>query len=368
MKICLITLEDKLGTPLYNALLANALARAGNEVYQIIPEKVNRDYFDESVNMVFITRPYKLFSLAVFKFYNIIRAIRCMRPDVVHLRMKHPWFIPILLYLRYLHRHPIVVTIDDIRKHPGDWEPPLWTMAHQMMKKLADKVIVHGNELKKSLMGEGIPEAKIAVIPHGDLSFFTKFEREGIVEENTVLFFGRIREYKGLEYLIKAEPLITKQFPEVKIVIAGSGDFSKYEGLIKNRESFKVAVWDEYIPDDEVAGFFQRAKVVVLPYIEASQSGIIPVAYAFKKPVVVTRVGSIPEVVDDGITGFLVSPGDEKALAGAVIKLLADDELRKEMGENGYQKMRRELSWDRIAERTIEVYEEAIQNVKSKFS
>ena len=106
--------------------------------------------------------------------------------------------------------------------------------------------------------------------------------------------------------------------------------------------------------------------MVVLPYIEASQSGIIPIAYAFKKPVVVTNVGSIPEVVDDGITGFIVPPKDPDALASAITKLLRDDKLRKEMGESAYRKMEEELSWDKIADKTIEVYREMVNQHKSK--
>jgi glycosyltransferase involved in cell wall biosynthesis len=104
-----------------------------------------------------------------------------------------------------------------------------------------------------------------------------------------------------------------------------------------------------------------------LPYIEASQSGVIPTAYGFKKPVVVTSAGSIPEIVDDGITGFIVPPKDVNALAEAIIKLLKDRELRRKMGENAYKKLKKDLSWDNIAEKTIQVYKETIgeRNAKS---
>lgn len=250
------------------------------------------------------------------------------------------------------------------RKHPGDWESFLWTLSSQMLKKHSSKLIVHGNELEGQLISEGILENKIVVIPHGDYSFFTEYKKDGVKEENAVLFFGRIVEYKGVEYLIKAEPLITKQFPNTKIIIAGRGDFSKYENLTEHKRNFEII--NEFIPDEQVAELFQKSKIVALPYIEASQSGIIPIAYAFKKPVVATNVGSIPEVVDDGKTGFIVPPRDEKALADAIIKLLKDENLRKEMGENAYKKMKEELSWDKIAEKTIEVYKKAINEHKNK--
>jgi starch synthase len=105
----------------------------------------------------------------------------------------------------------------------------------------------------------------------------------------------------------------------------------------------------------------QRSSVVVLPYIEASQSGVIPTAYGFKKPVVVTDVGSVPEAVEEGKTGFVVPTRDSEALAHAVIRLLKDEKLRRQMGENAYKKLKEDFSWDNIAQRTLEVYRKAIQ-------
>ena len=141
---------------------------------------------------------------------------------------------------------------------------------------------------------------------------------------NTVLFFGRIWAYKGLEYLIRAEPLITAEIPDAKIVIAGKGeDFSRYRAMMVHPERF--VVHNEFIPDDRRAELFARASVVVLPYVEATQSGVIPVAYTFSKPVVATTVGSIPEMVDDGRTGLLVPPRSEESLAEAIVSLLRDD-------------------------------------------
>lgn len=103
-----------------------------------------------------------------------------------------------------------------------------------------------------------------------------------------------------------------------------------------------------------------------LPCLEATQSGSLHIACAFKKPVVAKSVGSIPEVVHDGISGFVVPPKDPEALADAIVKLLKDDKLRKEMGENGYKKMKEELSWDKIAEKMIAIYKEVINEYKNK--
>jgi len=129
-----------------------------------------------------------------------------------------------------------------------------------------------------------------------------------------------------------------------------------------NRDNF--IVHNYRIPYKEGAELFQRCSVVVLPYIDASQSGVIPTAYGFKKPIVVTDVGSIPEIVDDGVTGFIVPPRNTEALADAIVKLLEDEDLRKQMGESAYKKLKTDLSWDKIAEKTIEVYKKAINEHK----
>jgi glycosyltransferase involved in cell wall biosynthesis len=127
-----------------------------------------------------------------------------------------------------------------------------------------------------------------------------------------------------------------------------------------NRDQF--IVHNYHIPDEMVARLFQEAGVVVLPYIEASTSGVLAIAHAFGKPVVSTDVGGIPEVLDHGRTGLLISPRDPSSLAEAVVTLLKDQDLRREMGQNALQKAWSELSWVPIARKTLGVYQKAYEN------
>ena len=121
-------------------------------------------------------------------------------------------------------------------------------------------------------------------------------------------------------------------------------------------------VHNEYISHDKRTELFQRASIVALPYIDASQSGVIPVAYTHAKPVVATAVGSLPEMVDHGRTGYVVPPRDEQALADAIVRLLRDKDLRRQLGANGKHKVNTECSPGVVAEQTLAVYQRAIDS------
>jgi glycosyltransferase involved in cell wall biosynthesis len=220
---------------------------------------------------------------------------------------------------------------------------------------------VHGEKLKEAMVNEYKRSTDdIHVLPRGVNSIYTRYGPiTGKEDPYTIMYFGRIWGYKGIRYLIEAEPMISEKIPNLKIIIAGTGeDFDKYRKMMINKDRF--IVYNEFIPDDKVKDLFNTACLIVLPYVDGSQSGIIPQAYAFKKPVVITNVGSLPENVDNGLTGYIIPPRDTRKLADAVIDLLLNHEKRKEMGDNCYRKINEELAWSNIAPKTIEVYKRAL--------
>ena len=356
MKIMIITLNTYGGMIHYVSQLGNTLSKR-DDVVIIAPVGVERKTFAKDVKIIelelgTVIKKFFINTLIFTRPLKFLNTIYKEKPDIIHCNECHLW---LSLFLPFLIKFPIVTTIHDVNPHPGSRKFDQ-IIGKRMHIKFSDCLIVHGERAKRALK----INKKCYVIPHGDYSFFLNYKNDVINEkENTILFFGRIEDYKGLEYLIRSIPYISTDFPDIKLIIAGSGDFGKYKNMILNDKNYEVH--NRFIPDEKVPNFFQRAKIVVLPYIEGTQSGIIPIAYAFKKPVVVTNVGSIPEVVDGGKTGFIVPPRDEKALAEAIVKLLNDDKLRKEMGETAYKKMKEELSWDKIADRTAKIYEEVIK-------
>jgi glycosyltransferase involved in cell wall biosynthesis len=347
----------------YSIRLASALAREV-EVLLLLAREVSLPYLtlvDKAVSFQPFSRPRLRHPLQqILMICTVLQQIKRFNPDVIHLQRGHLWFNFALPLLR---RYPLVLTIHDPRHHVGDKE------AHKTPQIIMDfgsrrarQVIVHAEQLKHMVVEQlRIPSAMVHVIPHIVLGEDTSQNplRE---EDRLILFYGRIWEYKGLEYLIRAEPLITARVPDAKIVIAGQGEhFARYRDMMIHPENF--IVHNEYVSRDRTAELFQRASLVVLPYIDASQSGVIPLAYTFSKPVVATTVGGLPEMVDHGRTGYLVPPRDEKALADAIVRLLCDRELRHQQGANGKRKVDTECSPYVVARQTLAVYHHAINSI-----
>jgi glycosyltransferase involved in cell wall biosynthesis len=291
--------------------------------------------------------------------FDLVRQIRAFNPDVIHLQLGHLWFN--LLALPFLRRFPLVLTVHDSVVHLGDastGKTPQWVYDYGCLR--ARERIVHAQHVKDLLVKRlSIPASTVHLIPHVMVGDVDHVAADEVQEMATVLFFGRIWPYKGLEYLIRAEPSITSRVPQAKIVIAGAGeDFTRYRQMMVNADNFVVL--NEIVSDGKRAELFRQASVVVLPYIEASQSGIISIAYRFAKPVVATRVGGLPEMVDDEQTGFLIPPRDVEALANAVVTLLTNDELRKRLGQNGNRKVNSECAPAVVGRQTRVVYRHAL--------
>jgi glycosyltransferase involved in cell wall biosynthesis len=172
---------------------------------------------------------------------------------------------------------------------------------------------------------------------------------------NSILFFGRISRYKGLEYLIEAFNLAKKEIQDIKLTIAGAGDLKL--SLLSDYNDAGITIINRYIPNKELITLISEAKFIVCPYTDATQSGVIMTAFALCKPVVATKVGGLVEMITDGYTGLLVPPRDSSALANAICYLLRDEYLLARMSKNIediYYKGER--SWDSITDKLIGIY------------
>jgi glycosyltransferase involved in cell wall biosynthesis len=341
--------------------IANALSRTA-DVSLMLPRHLvaGRDDIDPALRVDAFVKPRLRQPVRQLRTCGaIVRALRRFAPDVVHVQSGHLWFNLALPAIRDL---PLVVTVHDVVPHPGDRETARTPRAALTFGyRRATELIVHAESLKAEAAERlGVDRRRIHVVPHVAIGP-TKQGSWAQGDGRTVLFFGRIWPYKGLEHLLRAQPLINERIPDARFVIAGEGeDFGRYRAMMHDASRFEVI--NEYVSARRRAELFAQAAVVVLPYIEASQSGVVPLASAFEKPVVASAVGGLPEAVEHDRTGLLVPPGDHRAIADAVVRLLAAPVFARDLGIAARRKLEQECSGDAVAGRTLRVYEAAARD------
>lgn len=239
---------------------------------------------------------------------------------------------------------------------------------------LADHIFVHTEKAKKELIQDfGSRESKITVIPFGinnclqitDLTPQQAKERLGLgSNKRTLLFFGRLAPYKGIEHLIVAFRCLSMQTDCYRLVIAGNPDlYEKYWGEIlkdlrKDLQAGRILLRAEFIPDEEVEIYFKAADVLVLPYSDVYQSGVLLLAHSFGLPVIASDVGSFREDVVDEKTGFICRPRDRTNLAATIERYFASDLFASL--NNRREEIRawsaKSHCWDSVGKLTLGVY------------
>lgn len=217
-----------------------------------------------------------------------------------------------------------------------------------------DIAFVLGEQTRALVQQHWQPRCEVVVIPHGDEGALrdagpTTDERSAVDTDPVALFFGTWSKYKGLDVLLTAFGLVRQQLPAARLVLAGAvgADVDPDQLLVRAREIGNVDAFPTYIESNRVAELVTAARVVVTPYVRASQSGVVHLAYTFGRPVVATDVGDLGEAVEDGVTGFLVAPDDPAALSAAMLRLLTDPALAARLGEAGRRRVAG--AWDTAA-------------------
>jgi glycosyltransferase involved in cell wall biosynthesis len=239
------------------------------------------------------------------------------------------------------------VTVHDPAPHPGDPQPP-WRIrtVRRSLRRGADLLFAHSQTLVDELRELGEVRGATAVVPHG----FAEAEAKPLPERPSLLFFGRISHYKGLDTLLDAMPVVWERLPEVTLTVAGSGDVPEHPVLADPRVTLRA----EHVPEEDVPGLFAAATCVVLPYRQASQSGIGSEAKQYGRAVIATAVGGLPDLVGPD-RGRLVAPEDPPALAAAIVEVVGTPELAAEMGARAASSGD-EASWQSVGEQTLAAY------------
>lgn len=366
MKIVLIgpVYPYKGGISHYTSLLCSALRKKHDvsmisykmQYPKLLFKKEQRDYSNKSFQIE--DAQYWINTANPFNIIKAARRIRKLHPDAVIMQWWHPYFAPCYWLLSiFLIKIPILFTCHNVFPHERF---PMDRFLSRMALRRGSGYIVQSRLDEKDLLTVN-PKAKYIVTPHPTYNAFKmqNMSREEArkllhvgAETPMLLFFGFVREYKGLKYLLDAMKKIKIQIPEIQLWVVGDFDDDKdkyLEQINTNKIEDEVVLVEGYIPDREVEKYFAAADLIVLPYISATQSGIVQIAYGFGKPVVVTDVGGLPDVVQDHKTGYVVPKENEDAIAGAVIDFYqADQDIPWAKYIEGQA---REFSWERMVER-----------------
>lgn len=206
-----------------------------------------------------------------------------------------------------------------------------------------DVVFVLGAGARQVVWDNWEPRGEVVVIPHGPVSAFGELDRTVSAAQtgHTVLFFGTWTRYKGIEQLLQSFQLVREMVPEARLVLAGAVSADLDEDAVTSLAHTvgNVDLRPGYVDAAAVPALIRDARVVVTPYLRASQSGVIHLAFSHGRPVVTTAVGDLAEAVDDGETGLVVPPGDVVALAGAITRLLREPELAERLGTRGHESL-----------------------------
>ena len=325
----------------YTIAFANGLA-SHVETTAILPKSRYEslsDWLDPRVRVELLDWP-RTRSLKNPAFLTCLtRRIRALRPDILHVLSNTTLWLNAAV--PFWSPPALVTTVHDVAVHPGDRETtqlPGW--GARMFARQSDHLIVHGETLRSAAAGAfGKPATQVHVLPHpairryADLAGYLGMTRRRPADEFVVLLFGRIFAYKGLQTLLRAEALVGDALPNLRVVIAGRGDDPQMAAHLMGDPS-RYDIRRGFIEDRETAQLFTDADLVVLPYDEASQSGVLHVATTFGKPVVVTDVGELRATVEPNGLGLVVPPRDPEALARALVQLGKNPELRARLGKN----------------------------------
>lgn len=408
MRICVLTSSfprfsgDPAGVFIYN--LSLCLSRKGVEVEVISPHDFGYNY-SESRDAIRIHRfPYfyppkyqrlcygagilqnikrdvlARIQLPSFVITNVLYSLWMIKKrhfDVIHAH----WSLPqglVGILCKKLFKVPCITTI-----HGSDMyglKFPLLRLLNAKVIKYSD-VCTANSKATARVACETYGTKNIEIIPVGvDDTFFFKrtrnadaIKRELGIDGRVVLFIGRLIDLKGVDYLIKATPEVLKRCPDINVLLVGSGPQKEYlMNLSKDLGVENRVVFIDKVPQDEILKFYAIASVFVLPSIvnargETEGLGVVLLeAMASGVPVIGSNVGGIPDIITDGETGLLARQKDHNDLAKKIVILLSDEELRKNVTENALRCVKRNFSWEVIADRFVRIYEDLIGRNKQE--
>ena len=391
-----ILLIDNFGLSHYTSYLARGISR----YRRVIVYGLSRSDFlltsrGEAENIEFHSLEEKLpksssisaiIVKSLFLFFILLIGLNKKKYDIVHVQGYLPMFFLLIPMLK-LKRKKIFLTIHDVDLMPSstgirgklDRVYTLLIIQPILLSKCSNAVIVHAQALKQKLIEKKVDRNKIYVIPHFDYNYLLKSSSireqeslndlyhdqfQNVLPQDYALFFGYVVPWKGVDVLMEAVKLVSNQLGEkFNLVIAGThyyGYESYFNNLFKEGNNDHVHMINRYIHSFEIPEIIKSSSFLILPYtkdFQHSVSGVIPLAYTFSKPVIVSDLEPLTEYVENGKTGLIFQPGNSVQLANCIIELTKNKDLCKNMGFNANQKLMKEMSLEICSKKINTLYD-----------
>jgi glycosyltransferase involved in cell wall biosynthesis len=320
---------------------------------------IELDEFEEYINIdktfVIHRTSKKNYSFSNVKLqFKIKRLIDEINPDIIHCNN----FLGINFLALLICRNILKIqTIHDPFPHMGDRSAKAHLLRKMNYFFIKNKILLNEVQRSEFIKKNKFQEKHIFQSNLGIYSYLNLYNKSNIYNnrDNTILFFGRITLYKGIEFLISAVNLLQNIIPDLKLIIAGKGEYYFDQSLLKDNKNIQLI--NRHITNAELVSLIKDSKFVVCPYTEASQSGVIMTSFALNTPVIATDVGGLSEMITNNRTGLLVPSKSVKALSEAISKLIMNNDLLQNMKINIYNDFYQgERSWEQIAEKTLQIY------------
>lgn len=294
-------------------------------------------------------------SLNPLSWWKVFKKIKHENPELVifpwWVSFWAPQFWTICFLIKKFVKVKILFICHNVIEHESSI---IGRLATRCVLKKGDYFIVHSSEDLNNLVNL-LPNSNVkkTFLPTYKVFNFKNIDKQEAkskidLKGKTLLFFGFIRPYKGLKYAIEALPLILKKI-DVTLLIVGEFWKDKQEYLDQIKDlglGERVKIVDRYIPNEKVGLYFSACDIVLLPYISATGSAIVQIAFAFSKPVIASKVGCLPEVVSDKKTGYLVNSKEPQAIAEAVIDYYEENKEQEFM--KNIEAEKEKFSWNKL--------------------
>lgn len=353
----------------YTDLLCRALREDGNEVQlysfkfqypKLLYKKPQKDM--KSSGFGTNDADFCIHTLNPFNWIKVAGRIKKQKPELIILQWWHPYFAPCFWSIcKLLRREKILFVCHNVFPHerfPLDRLLTKWTLG-------CGRYFITQSKMDARDLLSVKHDAVYRVTPHPTYGMFC---RQGMSMQKAreqlqidqgqrvLLFFGFVRKYKGLQYLLEAMKLLKERDFKVQLWVVGDFGEDKDE-YVEQIRRFKiedqVQMVQGYVPDDEVEKYFAASDLVVLPYLSATQSGIVQIAFGFEKPVLVTEVGGLPDVVTNGKTGYVVEPRSAEMIAEAIMDYYINN--RREAFVSQIEKEKDRFSWKTFVDTLMEM-------------